>query len=62
MKNKEERIHLCFRYKCKQCPRQRKCDEEIKKEGDTIERRKANRKTRKIRTKHSKWYDSKTSI
>ena len=33
-------IYYCFKYKCKNCPKQRKCEEELR--GDTIERRKSN--------------------
>lgn len=28
---KEERLYLCLRYKCKVCPRARKCEEELRK-------------------------------
>lgn len=38
--NKKD-IYYCFRYKCKRCPKQRECEDEIKR-GDTIERRKSN--------------------
>ena len=34
-------LYYCFRYKCKRCPKQKECEEEIKR-GDTIERRKPN--------------------
>lgn len=32
-KNKKEKLNLCFKYNmnCKICPRNKKCDEEIKK-------------------------------
>lgn len=40
MKDKEEKVDICcFRYKCKRCPKARKCEEERKRD-DTIERRK----------------------
>ena len=35
---KKDNLYYCFRYKCKNCPKQKQCE----KEGDTIERRKSN--------------------
>lgn len=54
---KKDNLYYCFRYKCKRCPKQKECE----KEGDTIER-KTNTKARKVHTKHSQWYEPKTSI
>lgn len=51
-------IYYCFRYKCKGCPKERECEEELR--GDTIEQ--SNTKTRKVHTKHSQWYEPKRSI
>ena len=32
MKNKKkDRLYLCFRYHCKQCPKERICSEKLKK-------------------------------
>ena len=56
----KEIIELCFKHpSCRTCPRNAKCEREIK-EGDTIER--VNTKTRKVHTKHSQWYEPETSI
>lgn len=30
-KDKKDKIYFCFRYKCKNCPIQRQCEEEEKK-------------------------------
>ena len=30
MKDKKEEIYYCFRYRCKNCPKQRECEERAK--------------------------------
>ena len=33
-------IYYCFRYKCKRCPKQRECEEEINKKSNLYKNRK----------------------
>lgn len=60
VEQRKERLDLCFKHpSCKTCPRNEECEKE--NGGDTIER-KTNTKTGEIHTKHSQWYEPKTSI
>lgn len=60
IKDKEEKIDInCMLHKCKRCPKQRECEQEMR--GDTIERN-INTKTREVHTEYSKWYEPKRSI
>lgn len=49
-KNKEENIKYCFRYKCKNCPRQRECEEELR--GDNNVKTKEVQQSRRYATRH----------
>ena len=49
MKNEGENIiHLCFKYyTCKICPRQQKCEKEMKKDSKNVMKKKGARKNAK---------------
>lgn len=35
-KKNKDNLYYCFKYRCKNCPRNRQCEEDLKKKGDTI--------------------------